>query len=201
MSVFPRVVVDESHSEAWSLDLQAAALINPAQPADASYAQAAETLRHRGYEVVPHTEGEIDEGVLRDADVLVVAHPADSGSERTSGSGSTVFTPAELDTSLPKNFPKPLTCHFWHQNGRCSKRDVDCAYAHYDTGFISSAPVTPLGGVHKLTQTPIKQHLTKQNNSFRSLRWQEHRQVRQETRHAHAIAGRSTEAGEYCGWR
>lgn len=124
-----------------------------------------------------------------------------NGSRKPSRSSSSNNTPAELDTSLPKNFPKPLTCHFWHQNGRCSKRDVDCAYAHYDTGFISSAPVTPLGGMHKLTQTPIKQRLTKQNNSFRSLRWQEHRQVRQETRHAHAIAGRSTEAGEYCGWR
>ncbi|KAI5375548.1 hypothetical protein J4E82_005741 [Alternaria postmessia] len=68
-----------------------------------------------------------------------------NGSRKPSRSSSSNNTPAELDTSLPKNFPKPLTCHFWHQNGRCSKRDVDCAYAHYDTGFISSASVTPLG--------------------------------------------------------
>ena len=67
-----------------------------------------------------------------------------NGSRKPSRSSSSNNTPAELDTSLPKNFPKPLTCHFWHQNGRCSKRDVDCAYAHYDTGFISSASVTPL---------------------------------------------------------
>jgi len=53
-------------------------------------------------------------------------------------------TPTKFDTSLPKNFPQPLTCFFWHQNGRCNKRDIDCAYAHYDTGFMAGAPVTPL---------------------------------------------------------
>lgn len=53
-------------------------------------------------------------------------------------------TPTKLDKSLPKNFPQPLTCFFWHQNGRCNKRDIDCAYAHYDTGFMAGAPVTPL---------------------------------------------------------
>jgi hypothetical protein len=47
----------------------------------------------------------------------------------------------QLDTSLPKNFDKPLTCFFWHQFGRCNKRDVDCAYAHWDTGFMASAPI------------------------------------------------------------
>ena len=53
-------------------------------------------------------------------------------------------TPISLDKSLPKNFPQPLTCFFWHKNGRCNKRDIDCAYAHYDTGFMAGAPVTPL---------------------------------------------------------
>ncbi|WP_313566192.1 DUF6421 family protein [Mobilicoccus sp.] len=97
MSVFPRVLVDESHNEAWSLDPQVAARINPAQPADASYAQAAEALRHRGYEVRAHTTGALDGDVLATADVLVVAHPADTASERTSGSGSPVFAEVEID--------------------------------------------------------------------------------------------------------
>ncbi|RII23334.1 hypothetical protein CUC08_Gglean012156 [Alternaria sp. MG1] len=52
-----------------------------------------------------------------------------NGSRKPSRSSSSNNTPAELDTSLPKNFPKPLTCHFWHQNGRCSKRDVDSSEA------------------------------------------------------------------------
>ncbi|KAF1847518.1 uncharacterized protein K460DRAFT_257681, partial [Cucurbitaria berberidis CBS 394.84] len=45
------------------------------------------------------------------------------------------------DLSLPKNFNKPLTCFFWHQYGRCNKRDVDCAYAHWDTGFLAAGPI------------------------------------------------------------
>lgn len=45
------------------------------------------------------------------------------------------------DTSLPKNFEKPLTCFFWHQNGRCNKSDEACAYAHWDTGHVAGAPI------------------------------------------------------------
>ncbi|WP_307781354.1 DUF6421 family protein [Agilicoccus flavus] len=96
MGVFPRVVMDESHSEAWSLDPAVAARINPAQPADASYALAAEALRHRGFEVVAHTQGPIDQAVAP-GDVLVIAHPAQLGSERSSGAGSPVFAAGEID--------------------------------------------------------------------------------------------------------
>lgn len=46
------------------------------------------------------------------------------------------------DKSLPKNFAKPLTCFFWKQNGKCNKRDVDCAYAHWETGYLAAAPVS-----------------------------------------------------------
>ncbi|KAH7065927.1 hypothetical protein BKA63DRAFT_426720 [Paraphoma chrysanthemicola] len=48
---------------------------------------------------------------------------------------------SSVDTSLPKNFEKPLTCFFWHQNGRCNKRDEDCAYAHWNTGHFAGAPI------------------------------------------------------------
>ena len=51
-----------------------------------------------------------------------------------------------IDISLPKNFDKPLTCFFWHQNGRCNKRDNDCAYAHYHTGHLAAAPINLPGG-------------------------------------------------------
>ena len=97
MSVFPRVLVDESHSEAWSLDPQTAARINPAQPADASYEQAAEALRHRGFEVSAHGSGALDSAALEEADVLVVAHPAGASAERASGTRGPTVTPPELD--------------------------------------------------------------------------------------------------------
>lgn len=96
MNVFPRVVFDESHSNAWSLEPEVAARINPAQPADASYALAAEALRSRGFEVVAHEQGALGEA-LTPGDVLVIAHPAAAGSERSSGTGSPVLAPEELD--------------------------------------------------------------------------------------------------------
>jgi hypothetical protein len=48
----------------------------------------------------------------------------------------------QTDVTLPKNFPKPLTCFFWFHNGRCSKRDQDCAYAHWNTGHLAGSPIT-----------------------------------------------------------
>lgn len=64
-------------------------------------------------------------------------------------------TRSDLDKSLTKNFPQPLTCFFWHQNGRCNKRDIDCAYAHHNTGFMASAPVTPLDCTSKTCHGPL----------------------------------------------
>ncbi|KAH7125523.1 hypothetical protein B0J11DRAFT_308378 [Dendryphion nanum] len=46
------------------------------------------------------------------------------------------------DKALPKNFAKPLTCFFWKHHGKCNKRDIDCAYAHWDTGHSATAPIT-----------------------------------------------------------
>ena len=58
----------------------------------------------------------------------------------------------QADVTLPKNFPKPLTCFFWFTNGRCSKRDQDCAYAHWNTGHLAGSPITvstgPGAGTH-----------------------------------------------------
>jgi hypothetical protein len=97
MQSFPRVLVDEAHSEAWSIDPARAARMNPVNPADASYAQAAETLRRRGCDVAVHADGAFTAEALAGHDVLVVAHPADPRLERTTGVGSPVLTGAELD--------------------------------------------------------------------------------------------------------
>jgi hypothetical protein len=97
MQSFPRVLVDEAHSEAWSIDPGTAARMNPVNPADASYAKAAETLRRRGCEVAVHADGTFTADALAGHDVLVIAHPADPRLERTTGVGSPVLTDAELD--------------------------------------------------------------------------------------------------------
>ena len=97
MENFPRLVFDEAHSEAWSLSAETARTINPVNPADASYALAAQELVRRGYDVHAHTGGPLTGDVLRPGDVLVIAHPAERGAERVTGSGSPRFSPEELD--------------------------------------------------------------------------------------------------------
>ena len=77
MSYFPAVLFDEAHSEAWTLDPARARVLNPANPADAAYGQAAEALAHRGFTVSATREPTSAES-LAAADVLVIAHPADT---------------------------------------------------------------------------------------------------------------------------
>ncbi|HLU75594.1 MAG TPA: DUF6421 family protein [Nonomuraea sp.] len=97
MHAFPRVLFDEAHSESWTIRREIAEAVNPAHPDDSSYARAAALLRHLGHTVTSHTEGPLDAGTLQDHDVLVIAHPAGERWERTTGRGSPVFTPGELD--------------------------------------------------------------------------------------------------------
>lgn len=97
MSVFPKILVDQAHSSAWSLSREVAARMNPANPADASLARAAEVLQGTGLQVVGHDEGELTADALDGADVLVVAHPAEARSERVVGDLPPVLTADELD--------------------------------------------------------------------------------------------------------
>jgi hypothetical protein len=97
MENFPRLVFDEAHSEAWSLSPDTARRINPVNPADASYALAAQELARRGFDVHAHTDGPLTGEVLRPGDVLVIAHPADRGAERVTGAGSPRLDADELD--------------------------------------------------------------------------------------------------------
>ena len=65
--------------------------MQPAHPADASYAAAAEALRGRGFSVRSGGPG------LDDADVLVIAHPSRPEYERVVPGGEPWFSDAELD--------------------------------------------------------------------------------------------------------
>src|SRR5438105_1278999 len=92
-----RVLFDEAHSEAWTLREELAATMQPAHPADASYALAARALKGDDIAVVPHVDGPLTASALRDCDVLVIAHPSDSKWERTTGAGSPRLSKEELD--------------------------------------------------------------------------------------------------------
>jgi len=94
---FASVLFDEAHSEAWSIRPESVALMNPKHPGDAGYLRAAESLRTHGMTVEAHTDGALDADVLRDHDVLVIAHPSDGTWERVTGGGSPKLSGDELD--------------------------------------------------------------------------------------------------------
>ncbi|GGS64156.1 hypothetical protein GCM10010156_24030 [Planobispora rosea] len=97
MRAFPRVLFDEAHSESWTIRRDVAETMNPGHPDDNSYARAAEVLRRLGHTVTAHTEGAVTPAVLAGADTFVIAHPSGDRWERTTGSGSPVFTAEEID--------------------------------------------------------------------------------------------------------
>ncbi len=92
-----RVTVDESHQQAWTIRSDVAGRMNPVNPADAGYTQAADVLRHAGMDVHAHAEGAITDEVLADCDVLIIPHCSTPEWETTTGAGSPVFDVAEID--------------------------------------------------------------------------------------------------------
>ncbi|MET3960997.1 hypothetical protein ABIE44_000931 [Marmoricola sp. OAE513] len=91
-----RVLFDESHGEAWTISPERAAALQPAHPADSSYAAAARALTSHGLGVDAHRAGVLDATTLAGVDVLVIAHPSESRWEKTDGR-SPVFGADELD--------------------------------------------------------------------------------------------------------
>ncbi|UJA19029.1 hypothetical protein HJD18_01625 [Thermoleophilia bacterium SCSIO 60948] len=91
------VLFDESHSEAWTVRRDVAERMQPSHPGDSSLSLAANALADRDFEVAVHAEGALDESALERAAVLVIAHPSEPQWEATTGVGSPVFNPEELD--------------------------------------------------------------------------------------------------------
>ncbi len=91
-----KILIDQSHNQAWAVDPEVAARMNPANPADASYEQAALTLAESGFTVSTHESGPIDSAALNGIDVLLIPHASTSDWEKTIGSGSPVLTSAEI---------------------------------------------------------------------------------------------------------
>ena len=92
-----RILFDEAHAEAWTIRADVAGAMQPAHPADASYALAAQALGARDFAVAAHKAGPLDARALAGADVLVIAHPSEPAYERTVPGGSPRLAPEELD--------------------------------------------------------------------------------------------------------
>ncbi len=97
MRPLARVLIDESHRQAWSTRPEIAALMNPVNPADASYAIAAAATMRAGLDLRVHPAGPIDDDVLAGIDALVLPHAADDAWEHTTGTGSPRLTSDEID--------------------------------------------------------------------------------------------------------
>lgn len=100
MQINAKLLIDESHRQAWSSSLETAATMNPGNPADASYFKMAETASANGFEVDVHHSGEITESTLAGTAVFVIPHASTDDWEKTVGVGSPVYTPAEIDAIL-----------------------------------------------------------------------------------------------------
>jgi hypothetical protein len=96
MRPLARVLIDESHRQAWTTRPELAAVMSPANPADASYAEAAEELRQAGYAVGVQVTGPLDADALEDVDVLILPHCSRDEWESTTGEGSPVYSDAEI---------------------------------------------------------------------------------------------------------
>ena len=96
MKILANVLFDESHANAWSIRPGMPERMNPANPGDSSYQQAAELLRHRGHDVTAQVEGLLTDEALAPYDVLVLPHPSDPQWERTTWLGSPVLTEDEI---------------------------------------------------------------------------------------------------------
>ena len=98
MRPLARVLIDESHRQAWTTRPELAALMNPVNPADASYAIAAASAQRSGLAISVHASGPIDDEALAGIDALVLPHAADDAWENTTGVGSPRLSADELDT-------------------------------------------------------------------------------------------------------
>lgn len=94
---YPKVLIDQFHRQAWSVDIETATKINPEHPKDSSYQEMVNELRGFGYQVIINYEKEIDEELLNDIDLLVLPHNALEVYEKVINSGSLRYSAKEIE--------------------------------------------------------------------------------------------------------
>ena len=90
------ILIDQSHRQAWAVDLDKARELNPANPADASYAKMAEAARGFGFGVSSNSAGPITKEMLSSTDLFVLPHASTDDWEKTLGTGSPVLSDSEI---------------------------------------------------------------------------------------------------------
>ena len=96
MTKIANILIDQAHNQAWAVSEELAAKMNPANPADASYAKMVAAAASGDFKVSVHGKGLFDEAALADVDVLVIPHASSDDWEKTIGVGSPVLAETEL---------------------------------------------------------------------------------------------------------
>ena len=94
---FPVVLFDEAHSQSWSINPDMAKKMNPANPSDSCLSRASQRLQADGFTVIAKETGELNREALTGVDTLVIAHPSEARWERTTGTGSPIYSESEVD--------------------------------------------------------------------------------------------------------
>lgn len=95
-----RIVFDETHSQSWSACAERAQLMQPEDPANASYQNAATALAQREFEVLRHLSGPISRALLETTDVLALIHPCDPKWEHTTSQNAPTLSAEEISAVL-----------------------------------------------------------------------------------------------------
>ena len=160
-----RVLFDEFHSESWSVSVERAKEMQPEDPANASYQNAADELARRDFSVLRNIDAPLSAASLAEADVLVLAHPCDPRWERTTsqnppalsaeetrdvlawvraGGGLLVITEYEHD-KYGDNLNELLAAAGLRiENGKVFDRSA-CAHENPEWILAAPAPDSPLG--------------------------------------------------------
>jgi hypothetical protein len=92
-----KVLIDQSHRQAWAVELELASSMNPVNPRDAGYTALAVQIDELGHEVVSNKDSEFSTTMLQDIGIVVLPHASLDKWEKTVGYGSPVLQGAELD--------------------------------------------------------------------------------------------------------
>lgn len=96
MQKIAEILIDQSHRQAWTIDLEQALELNPSNPADASYFKMAEAASASGFGVSSFSAGPITKERLAGVDVFVLPHASTDEWEKTLGHGSPVLSSSEI---------------------------------------------------------------------------------------------------------
>ncbi|KAL8835429.1 MAG: hypothetical protein Q9205_002665 [Flavoplaca limonia] len=76
----------------------------------------------------------------------------DTGTIARAPPGVTVFETTQAVDTVPPT--KSLTCYFWNRDGRCSRSDSECKYAHHATGTVAYPPPTVVASTTNINAVP-----------------------------------------------